>query len=231
MRHAIYYAPSPGSTLHRLGSAWLGRDAVSDEAVKQPVIEGLHEVTAEPARYGFHATLKAPFTLNSGMKRIELGDAVALIAAQMEAVVIPNLELLEIDGFLALAPSRQDKVLSFLGEICVCGLDSFRAKPSNEELARRRAAKLTARQEQHLMKWGYPYVLEEFRFHMTLTRRLQDGERRIFLKAAQAHFAPVLGQPVELDALTVFAESRPERNFVVEERFPLLHSVSVRVAS
>jgi putative phosphonate metabolism protein len=231
MRHAIYYAPPPGSTLHRLGSAWLGRDAVSDEPVRQPVIEGLHEVTAEPARYGFHATLKAPFALNAGMKRVELGDAVALIAAQMETVTIHSLELREIDGFLALVPDWQDRVLSFLGEMCVCGLDSFRAKPSDEELARRRATNLTTRQEQHLMKWGYPYVLDEFRFHMSLTQRLPDRDRKTFMKAAQVHFAPVLGQPIEVDALTVFAETRPERNFVIEERFPLLHSVSVRIAS
>ena len=231
MRHAIYYAPPPGSTLHRLGSAWLGRDAVSGEPVKQPPIAGLQEVTAEPARYGFHATLKAPFTLNSGMKRVEFGDAVALIAAQMETVTIQSLELREIDGFLALAPSRQDSVLSFLSEICVCGLDSFRAKPSDDELSRRRAANLSARQEQHLLKWGYPYVLDEFRFHMSLTKRLPDNERQKFMKAAHVHFASILGQPLEVDALTVFAETRPERNFVVEERFPLLHSVSVRIAS
>ena len=231
MRHAIYYAPTPGSTLHRLGSAWLGRDALSGESVKQPPIDGLREVTAEPAHYGFHATLKAPFTLNPGMKRVDLGDAVALIAAQMETVTIQSLELCEFEGFLALAPSRQDRVLSFLGEICVCGLDSFRASASDEELARRRAANLRARQEQHLLKWGYPYVLDEFRFHLTLTRRLQDDERQTFMKAALSHFAPVLGLPLEVDALTVFAETRPERNFVVEERFPLLHSVSVRIAS
>lgn len=231
MRYAIYYAPPPGSTLHRLGSAWLGRDAVSDEPIKQPALDGLREVTAEPARYGFHATLKAPFTLNSGMRRFELGDAVALMAAQMEAVTIQKLELLEIDGFLVLAPSRQDSELSFLGKICVCGLDSFRAKPSDEELARRRAAKLTAQQEQHLKRWGYPYVLDEFRFHMTLTRRLEDGERQMLKQAARRHFAPILDQPLNVDALTVFAESRPGQNFTVEERFPLRQSAVVRVAS
>jgi putative phosphonate metabolism protein len=231
MRYAIYYAPPPGSTLHRLGSAWLGRDAVSDEPIRQPAIDGLQGATAEPAHYGFHATLKAPFALNSGMKRFELGDAVALMAAQMEAVTIQNLELLEIDGFLALAPSKQDSELSFLGKICVCGLDSFRAKPSDEELARRRSANLTAQQEQHLKRWGYPYVLDEFRFHMTLTRRLEDGERQAYLKAARAHFAPILGRHLEVDALTVFAEARPGRKFVVEERFPLRSAVSVRVAS
>jgi putative phosphonate metabolism protein len=231
MRYAIYYAPPPGSTLHRLGSAWLGRDAANDEPVKQPAIEGLSEVTKEPACYGFHATLKAPFALNSGMRRFELGDAVALMAAQMEAVTIQRLELLEIDGFLALVPSRQDNELSFLGKICVCGLDSFRAKPTNEELARRRTAKLTAQQEQHLRRWGYPYVLDEFRFHMTLTRKLENGERQVLKQAARRHFAPILDKPLTVDALTVFAESRSGQNFVVEERFPLRQSAIVRVAS
>ncbi len=231
MRHAIYYAPLPGSTLHRLGSAWLGRDAVSGEPIKQPSIVGLKEVTAEPARYGFHATLKAPFALNSGMKRVELGDGVALIAAQMETVTIQSLELHEIDGFLALAPSRKDRVLSFLSEICVCGLDSFRAKSSEEELARRRAANLTARQEQHLLKWGYPYVLDEFRFHMTLTRRLLPEEKPTLLAAANEHFAAVIGQPLDVDALTVFAETRFDLTFVAEERFPLRQVDKMKAAS
>lgn len=231
MRYAIYYAPPPGSTLHRLGSAWLGRDAASDEPVRQPAIGGLREVTAEPARYGFHATLKAPFALNSEMRRFELGDAVALMAAQMEAVTIENLDLLEINGFLALAPSQQGNGLSFLGKICVCGLDQFRAKPSDDELARRRTANLTAQQEQHLKRWGYPYVLDEFRFHITLTRRLEDGERQPLMEAARRHFAPVLGRPLKVDALTVFSEFRPGQDFVIEERFPLRQSAVARVAS
>src|SRR5687768_16449731 len=106
MRHAVYYAPAAGSTLHRLGSSWLGRDAVRGEAVRQPAIAGLADATLEPARYGFHATLKAPFTMNSDMKRVELGDAVALLAAQMEMVTIPRLALRDIDGFLALVPDE-----------------------------------------------------------------------------------------------------------------------------
>lgn len=231
MRHAIYYAPSAGSTLHRLGSSWLGRDAVSDEAVRQPYIEGISDVTAEPARYGLHATLKPPFATNAGMKRVELGDAVALIASQMETVCIPRLVLREIDGFLALVPEQPDTALAFLAEICVCGLDVFRAPPDEAELQRRRAANLTPRQEQHLVKWGYPYVLDEFQFHMTLTRRLRDGERQAYMKAAQAHFAPVLEQAIAVDALTIFAETRASQNFVVEERFPLRQLDGIRVAS
>jgi hypothetical protein len=214
-----------------LGSTWLGRDAVNNSPAKQPRLEGLPDVTAEPARYGFHATLKAPFTLNAGMKRTELGDAVALMASQLDAVTIPKLELRTIDGFLALVPELQSGALSFLSMMCVCGLDSFRAEPSVEELARRRAAGLTARQEQLLSRWGYPYVLDESRFHMTLTRKLRDRERQTFMTAAQSHFAPVLGRPIEVDALTIFTETALGRNFVAGERFPLLQSAGVKRAS
>ncbi|MEP7173693.1 MAG: DUF1045 domain-containing protein, partial [Aestuariivirga sp.] len=169
MRHAVYYAPPAGSTLHRLGSSWLGRDAVRGEEVSQPKIAGLAEATLEPARYGFHATLKAPFTLNSDMKRVELGDAVALLAVQMEMVTIPRLALRDIDGFLALVPDEPVPALSVLAEFCVCAVDAFRTPANEAELKRRRAANLTPRQEFLLMRWGYPYVLDEFRFHMTLT--------------------------------------------------------------
>lgn len=231
MRHAIYYAPPAGSTLHRLGSSWLGRDAVRGEEVPQPKIAGLAEATLEPARYGFHATLKAPFTMNSDMKRVELGDAVALLAAQMEMVTIPRLALRDIDGFLALVPDEPVVALSVLAEFCVCAVDAFRTPANEAELQRRRAAHLTPRQEFLLMRWGYPYVLDEFRFHMTLTRRLLPDEKPALLAAANEHFAAVLGQPLDVDALTVFAETRFDRTFVAEERFPLRQVDKMKAAS
>ena len=231
MRHAVYYAPAAGSTLHRLGSSWLGRDAVRGEAVRQPIIAGLAEATIDPARYGFHATLKAPFTLNSNMKRVELGDAVALLAAQMEIVTIPRLALRDIDGFLALVPDEPVAALSVLAEFCVCAVDAFRTQASEAELKRRRAANLTPRQEFLLMRWGYPYVMDEFRFHMTLTRRLMADEKPALLAAANEHFAAALGQPLDVDALTVFAETRFDRTFVAEERFPLRQVDKMKAAS
>jgi hypothetical protein len=231
MRHSVYYAPAAGSTLHRLGSSWLGRDAVRGEAVRQPAIAGLADATLEPARYGFHATLKAPFTMNSDMKRVELGDAVALLAAQMEMVTIPRLALRDIDGFLALVPDEPVAALSVLAEFCVCAVDAFRTQTSEAELKRRRTANLTPRQEFLLIRWGYPYVLDEFRFHMTLTRRLMPDEKPELLAAASEHFATVIGQPLDVDALTVFAESRFDLTFVAEERFPLRQVDNMKAAS
>jgi hypothetical protein len=231
MRHAVYYTPPASGLLHKLGSSWLGRDAVSGESVNQPPVEGIKGATTEPARYGFHATLKAPFVLKPDMKRIDFGDAVALVAAQMDVVTIPKIELREIDGFLALVPDRPLAELSALAEFCVCALDSFRAPASEAETQHRRAANLSPRQDQLLMRWGYPYVLDEFRFHLTLTRKLPVEEKQLFLNAALAHFAPVLGKPLEIDALTILADSPFLQKFVVEERFLLRRTDKLKVAS
>ena len=63
MRHAIYFAPPPGTIFHDLGSRWIGRDAFTGEACEQPDLAGIGVVTGDPRRYGFHATLKPPFAL------------------------------------------------------------------------------------------------------------------------------------------------------------------------
>ena len=231
MRHAIYYTPLAGSHLHQLGSSWLGRDAVSGEALPHPRVVGIREATAEAARYGFHATLKPPFSLKPECNRIDLGDAVALLAAKMEAIVIPSLVVSQVDGFLALVPGSACSALSRLASQCVRELDRFRAPPSEAELAYRRKVPLSARQEEHLQLWGYPYVLDEFRFHMTLTTRLSGEQRRSMTAAASAHFAPVLNRPCIVDALSVCAESGMDREFVVEERFPLLAAAKIAAAS
>lgn len=231
MRHAVYYSPAFGTLLHQLGTSWLGRDAVRDEEVRQPAVEGISGVTAEPARYGLHATLTAPFNLNAGARRVELGDAVALLAAQMDGVFIPKLELRNMDGFLALVPEPPVSELAELAEMCVRAIDAYRAPPDDAELARRSSAGLSANQKRFLLRWGYPYVFDEFRFHITLTRKLGDKEQNKFMAAANEHFAPVIGQALEVDALTVFAEARVSKKFVVEERFPLRRVGKMRVAS
>jgi putative phosphonate metabolism protein len=231
MRHAIYFSPASGSLFHRLGSSWLGRDAVSNQIVKQPAIEGIREVTADPHRYGFHATLKAPFTLRNTLSRTDLGDAVARLSAQRDAIPDCKLEVQSIDGFLALVPASFDNRIHALADDCVRELDSFREQPPPEELECRRVAGLSARQDEHLRNWGYPYVFDEFRFHMTLTRRLSETQLQKFKHAARSHFASVLNGPVPIDALTIFTEPKPGADFVDEERFPLRRAARERAAS
>ena len=74
-----------------------------------------------------------------------------------------------------LRETEPSAALQALADACVEQLDRFRAPPSDAELARRRRASLTPRQDAMLVRWGYPYVFDTWFFHMTLTRRLTPG--------------------------------------------------------
>lgn len=220
MRHAIYFAPPAGSTLHALGSAWLGRDAFTGESLEQPEVNGIGIVTADPRRYGFHATLKPPFALRATLTVEALLRAAAALAASEKSFGVA-LKVGVIDQFLALVPQEPNDALQRLAGRIVRDLDGFRQPPPDDELARRRRAGLTASQERHLAEWGYPYVLDDFRFHMTLTERLPPADIVRFRSAAEAHFAPVLAEPVAIDGLTLFAEAAPGAPFLATRHFPI----------
>ncbi|HET6522220.1 MAG TPA: DUF1045 domain-containing protein, partial [Geminicoccaceae bacterium] len=177
-RYAIYFAPAPDDPLGAFGNRWLGRDPWTGECLPQPRIPGLaperlHAITASPRRYGFHGTLKPPFALAPGATPADLDMAARTFAAARRPVEVP-LALRSLSGFLALVPAEPVPALDALAADCVRAFDSFRAPSDAAELSRRRAAGLTARQDALLLAWGYPYVFEEFRFHLTLTERLGE---------------------------------------------------------
>ena len=229
MRYAIYFAPMPGTLLHQRGSSWLGRDAHTGEAMAQPGVAGIAELTAEPRRYGFHGTLKAPFALREGFGPEPLMRACAALAAGTVGFRV-RLKVGELDGFLALVPDGDPTPLHDLAARCVREFDGFRRPPTDGELARRRKAALTARQDANLLRWGYPYVLDDFRFHMTLTERLEPGEGARHANAARAHFAPELDVPVTIDAITLFHEPEPGAPFLATHHFPFTLSSSEAAA-
>jgi len=224
-RFALYFTPRRSSPLARFGRSWLGRDSASGLAVPQPALDGipperLTAITAEPRRYGWHATLKAPFRLASGMG---LGDLVAhamVFAAARLPFEIPALELAALDGFLALVPREPPTLLAGLAEDCVRAFDAFRAKPGPGAPPRQPPRPLSLRQSALLERWGYPYVMEEFRFHMTLTERLAEEERRRVAAALGPRLARLLGRPVPVDAVTLFVEPEPGQPFRELRRFP-----------
>ena len=220
MRFAIYYAPAPGSPLHDLGSRWLGRDAFTGQSLVPPEGALPGDTTAEPRRYGLHATLKPPFALAAHASPAQLSAAV-LRLARGRGPVVTGLVLAEIDGFLALVPSGEGAALRAIADACVRDLDGFRLAPSLEELDRRRRAGLTTAQNDYLAAWGYPYVFDEFRFHMTLTGRLDETRLAQARALARRHFAAVLEATVAVDALCVFTEPSPGAPFIARERFPL----------
>ena len=225
-RYAIYFAPEPRSPLARFGAEWLGYDVASGAAVPQPALaeigaERLETITAEPRRYGFHATLKPPFVLLEGFSAERLDAALATLACQEKAFDAPPLRLSCISGFWALTLSAPCPAMRALADRCVSELDHFRAAPSADELARRRRARLTARQDELLMHWGYPYVMDEFRFHMTLTARLDAAEGTTVARVLEPLVAPLCQAPLVVDALSLLYQPSQEGAFRLIGHYPL----------
>lgn len=226
-RYAMYFAPSEGSELERVCSAILGRCARTGAAQKQPAIPGMEparwaELTASPRHYGLHATLKPPFFLAESHDETDLLENAAMIASRTRPFDLPGLELARIGSFLALTLTAPCPDLEDLARICVTVPDSLRRPPRPEELARRRAKGLTPNQERLLSRWGYPYVLEEMRFHLTLTGSIHDpGERERLHAALTPLLAPVLHRPVPVREICVFRQMYQEKPFTILKRITL----------
>lgn len=175
-RYAVYFTPQAGTELHQFGAQLLGWDPAGGVQVPHLDLPGIDvaTMTQTPRKYGFHATLKPPFRLAPGMSQDDLAGALGDLARRGAPVTVPGLALARLGRFLALVPVGDASGLSALAARVVVELDRFRAPSTEEELARRRAARLTRVQEENLVKWGYPYVMDEFRFHMTVSGRLDD---------------------------------------------------------
>lgn len=209
-RYAIFYAPAADSALWLRAAQWLGRDATGAE-VTAADIAGIGpgrrmEVTTSARRYGFHATIKPPIVLSGGRDVQGLQSALAEFAASAAPVSIGQLVVRPIEGFLAIVPQVQSSELSDFAQHVVETFDAFRAPPSAAERERRLRSNLTPRQIELMDRFGYPYVMEQFRFHMTIADRLDDAERAVVQTAADAWFAPVLSEPVVLDRLALYHE-------------------------
>lgn len=224
-RYAIYYAPAPESPLWEFGSAVLGYDAATGMPRPPLVPEGVSveewtTVTTQPRRYGFHGTLKAPFRLAEGASEDDLVKAGLSFARKRKAFDLPQLAIGSVAGFVALLPTEPSEALNTLANDCVEAFDRFRAGPTPEESARRQEAQLTERQRGHLERWGYPYVFEDFRFHMTLTGALPDGDVERFRAGLTALFAEHVGDAgTRVDAATLYVEEKPGDGFRIVDRF------------
>lgn len=209
-RYGIYYLP-PAGGFARAGAAWLGWDIAHGAAVAQPPVDGIAGITAGPQKYGFHATLKPPFRLAKGCTPGDLGAATRDLAARTAPAACDGLELTVLGRFLALTPRGDAGGISRVAAACVTGLDGFRAPPDPAELARRRQAGLGPAQEAMLVRWGYPHVLDCFRFHMTLTGRLAKADIAGVAAQVRAHL-PALSAPFRLDRIALVGE-RPDGRF------------------
>jgi putative phosphonate metabolism protein len=225
-RFALYAAPAADHPLHDIVARWLGWDPETGTEYPAEPAAGLSaariaELTADPRTYGFHGTLKPPFFLAGGCDEGQLIMALERFAATRQPLRLA-LKPAALGSFLALRPDAAMPELDALAADCIRDFDRFRAPPSETELARRRAAGLSARQEAYLQQWGYPYVLEEFRMHFTLTGKIADAaERGRLLDHLTALTAPALRKDVLLTEICLFVQADPAARFRIAGRYRL----------
>ncbi|WP_156759834.1 DUF1045 domain-containing protein [Microbacterium karelineae] len=213
-RYAIYGVPGAES------GAPEAAVRVREAALRWFARDDVRAATSEPRRYGFHATLKAPFRLAPGRAEGELAGALARFAAAQAPIVLPGLHPAPIGSFRALVPTEQTAIAALAARI-VAEFELFRAPLTADEVARRRPERLSARQRELLDAYGYPYVLDEFRVHLTLTNALADGAAGAIDERIVEHFSDVAGADVPLTALTLAIEREPGAPFEILRTFPL----------
>jgi putative phosphonate metabolism protein len=226
MRYALYYSPLADHPLVAAAETWLGRSLfgrdLPDVAIGGLTLQARAPWIASPSRYGFHATLKAPFRLAESRDEAALIAALDAFAAGTAPISAACLELENLRGFLALTFAQPTPELDALAADIVRHFDGFRASLSDAERARRRPEQLEDTLRRNLDTWGYPYVMEAFRFHMTLTERLDAADARRAEEALRAHFGDLLETPVAVDRIVLCREPAPGAPFTSIHAAPLL---------
>jgi Protein of unknown function (DUF1045) len=225
-RFAIYFVPAGNSELYRFGAAVLGYDLYTGQNVAHPpeiafTPSEWRALTAEPRTYGFHATLKAPFRLRGELRFQDLREQMKRFAADHEPPVIePTVGL--IAGFVAIVERAPSPALARLARQCVIAFDHFRGAITVDERNKRLAPGLDAKQIEHLDRYGYPYVLDQFRFHMTLTGALAPDRResvhRVLQDALSRRLPP---GPIHIDRLALCHQAHPAALFQVIDSMPI----------
>lgn len=223
-RYALYFAPECTSPWWQAGCRWLGRDPEHGGTPGQPALAGmapaqLHALTRAARRYGFHATLKAPFRLAAAVSTAQLDAALAEFCRTRRPLQLAPLQVAWMDGFLCLRPPHPVAALDALAQDCVRGFEPLRAPLTPDELARRRPHLLSPRQQVLLQRWGYPYTEEEFRFHLTLSDVVHDAaDMQVLQRGAERHFD--ISAPLEVAGLALFCQDGPGADFRLLRRYP-----------
>lgn len=225
-RFAIYYAPARDSAWWAAGCRWLARDPESGDVLEPPVLPALAarsrdvpSLSRAPRRYGWHATLVAPARCAPGVALDHVVEQACAWAHRQQRFMLP-VEAAALERFVAIRPATADGAAATqaLAADALHAFAPLRALPSEDERRRRLEGKLTERQRELLDRWGYPYVLDAFRFHMTLSDSIDDEARQVLIDWWQAQVRQ-LG-PLPIDGAALFVEPRAGAPFVLAARLP-----------
>jgi putative phosphonate metabolism protein len=220
-RYAVYFTPPPDSPLAVFGASVIGYDCFQRIEVPHRAIHGIDPsvlalATVEPRRYGFHATLAAPFRLAEGMDERALAQAFSAFAARHAPIAVGPLRVAAMSRFVVLAPVEPYPALEAFAAACITDFDRCRAPLTDAERARRTG--LSGRQAELLERWGYPYVLDEFRFHMTLAGPVPDDAGATFSASLSKAFDGQSRDHLELGAISLMRQDDRTSRFYVLAR-------------
>ena len=179
---------------------------------RSPGVPGLDiaELTADPRGYGLHATLEAALPA-----RPVLGGGGGARPRRWRRGWRPSTcrrwRCRTCDGFLALRESAPCPGLQALADACVEALDPCRAPARGGRAGAATPIGPDPRQEALLARSGYPYVFEEWRFHVTLTRRLTPAEKAVVLPAVTDFLGDGAGPARRVTAMASSPRPRPGR--------------------
>lgn len=207
-RYAVFFCPEDSSPLAQFGQQVLGRsadgDTLSPRDTDFPDDQQAKALSATPAHYGFHATLKAPFELSAGSTERQLLGEVEVLARQQSVIAMPLLRPRALAGFMALTFDQQPDAITTLAQLCVRHFEPFRAPISESDILRRKPAQLSDRQREYLYQYGYPYVMNEFRFHMSLTGSMVPADHADYVNWLSERYDKLVREQPVLDRLAVF---------------------------
>lgn len=219
MRAAIYFTPDKNHPITKKAASWLGRDAFnSANTISSPNNKDLTLIKS-PARYGYHATIKAPFELDVSYGIDDVSRALANFCAINKSFKLPNIKIGKLGSFFALVPEFCPDELFNLEARTVKHFEIYRAPLSDEDIKRRNPQSLSDRQKDNLTAYGYPYIFEDFRFHMTLTGPIEHQNQDEVEEQLNAYFFEFLGKDLDFDGLALFIEREHQSNFYCHSYF------------
>lgn len=235
MRYAICFTPPASDPLSLVAANWLGRNVYSGDMLEPPAVRGLgiHEIafhTAVPRRYGFHGVLKAPFHLSADMSESQLLRDLMRFAGTFAPFQISRLEIARLGSFYSLMPSAPCQQIQYLASAIVQEFDRYRAPLSEADIERSDPDGLSAAQFANLHRWGNPYVMDEFRFHMPVTGSINAIDMPRIEAALRTIFEPVLKEPVMVSNVALMIEEGTGGPFRVHSLHPMGKVSARRIA-
>lgn len=218
-RYYVGYAPHPNSKLWKFTAAWLGYDCARDSTPKTVLTLGLpkkihQEAVSSALRIGFSCIFYPPFKLRNEVDIKELVLHSQTFCHTLSPVKTGALKVQSNGGQIIIAPISTDQKVINLASECVLFYDNFRLKdppiPINNQLHKA----LSQRQRDYLVKWGNPYVFEEFSFSMPLTGRIAKTISDPLTEYLQNQLIHYLSHGLTVDGLYLFGQkagSEPAR--------------------